>query len=210
MPDSGAVYQPTTVGYTYENTGDGTRSGDGFRHGFWRIMSRHKLSSRRWFEWMMVSVAFCFIFAGLVTLLVVFTTGNDETDTRVPEVKPNGSTTIATDVQQQAENTGKHSIAVGTGLLLVGLLLVFVWICLGFFRPNKLQRSSIVSSSGQYGPVLTEVPSQLKLKQVNDATRTTAVPLSDQEEETHTLMQDSASPPSVSAGSSTIANQIPG
>lgn len=86
MPDSGAVYQPTTVGYTYENTGDGTRSGDGFRHGFWRIMSRHKLSSRRWFEWMMVSVAFCFIFAGLVTLLVIFTTGNDETDTRVPEV----------------------------------------------------------------------------------------------------------------------------
>lgn len=68
----------------------------------------------------------------------------------------------------------------------------------------------LVGSTSQYGPVLTEVPSQLKLKQVNDATRTTAVPLSDQEEETHTLMQDSASPPSVSAGSSTITNQIPG
>lgn len=86
MPDSGAVYQPTTVGYTYENGGDGARSSDGFRHGFWRIVSRHKISSRRWFEWMMVSVAFCFIFAGLVTLLVVFTTRNDETDTISSEV----------------------------------------------------------------------------------------------------------------------------
>lgn len=64
----------------------------------------------------------------------------------------------------------------------------------------------LVGSTSQYGPVLTEVPSQLKMKQQD----LPAVPLSDQEEETHTLMQDPASPPSVSVGSSSIANQIQG
>jgi len=67
----------------------------------------------------------------------------------------------------------------------------------------------LVGSTSQYGPVLTEVPSQLKIKQASSHDAP-AVPLSDQEEETHTLMQDSASPPSVSVESSTIANQIPG
>lgn len=67
----------------------------------------------------------------------------------------------------------------------------------------------LVGSTSQYGPVLTEVPSQLKMKQAG-AHDTPALPLSDQEEETHTLMQDSASPPVVSVGSGVIANQIPG
>lgn len=69
----------------------------------------------------------------------------------------------------------------------------------------------LVGSTSQYGPVLTEVPSQLRMKQTNSHD-TPTVPLSDQEEETHTLMQDTtASPPSVvTIGSNTIANQIPG
>lgn len=67
----------------------------------------------------------------------------------------------------------------------------------------------LVGSTSQYGPVLTEVPSQLKIKQASSHDMP-AIPLSDQEEEMHTLMQDSASPPSVSVGSNTIANQIPG
>lgn len=67
----------------------------------------------------------------------------------------------------------------------------------------------LVGSTSQYGPVLTEVPSQLKMKQANSHD-TPVLPLSDQEEETHTLMQDSASPPSVSVGSNTIVNQIQG
>ena len=58
----------------------------------------------------------------------------------------------------------------------------------------------LVGSTSQYGPVLTELPSQLK------QTETTAIPLSDQEEETHTLMQDSTT----ATGLSTITNQIPG
>lgn len=67
----------------------------------------------------------------------------------------------------------------------------------------------LVGSTSQYGPVLTEVPSQLKMKQAHLHV-VPVVPLSDQEEETHTLMQDSASPPSVSVGSSTIANHVQG
>lgn len=70
MPDSGAVYQPTTVGYTYDSGGDGAGGSGGLRNGFWRIISRHKLSSRRWFEWVLVSVAVSFFVAGLTTMLV--------------------------------------------------------------------------------------------------------------------------------------------
>lgn len=60
----------------------------------------------------------------------------------------------------------------------------------------------LVGSTSQYGPVLTELPSQIKQKQTNDLT---TLPLSDQEEETHTLMQDSSI-----TGPCTITNQIPG
>lgn len=76
MPDSGAVYQPTTVGYTYDSGGDGSGGGGGgggaagLRHGFWRVVARHKLSSRKWLEWTLLSVALCFFVAGLTTMLV--------------------------------------------------------------------------------------------------------------------------------------------
>lgn len=52
----------------------------------------------------------------------------------------------------------------------------------------------LVGSTSQYGPVLTEVPSQMTNKQIINETR--AVPMSDQEEETHTLMEDSTAIPS--------------
>lgn len=67
----------------------------------------------------------------------------------------------------------------------------------------------LMGSTSQYGPVLTELPSQLKLKQTSSHD-TPAIPLSDQEEETRTLMQDSTIPSVVSTGPNTIANQIPG
>lgn len=67
----------------------------------------------------------------------------------------------------------------------------------------------LVGSTSQYGPVLTELPSQLKLKQTNSHD-TPAIPLSDQEEETRTLMQDSTIPSVLSTGPNTITNQIPG
>lgn len=230
MPDSGAVYQPTTVGYTYDSGGDGTGGGGGggLRHGFWRIMSRHKLSSRKWLEWMLLSVALCFFVAGLTTMLVslVAADGSSQTSS-VQEVKSGEHTTMATNVQQQMEDVGNGSVALGAGMMLVGVLLGLIWVWLTFFRRSKSPRNGMTGSSGQmlgglnpstdllvgstsqYGPVLTEVPSQMKMKQAgsHDAP---SVPLSDQEEETHTLMQDSASPPSVSVGSSTIANQIQG
>uniref|UniRef100_A0A6V7HZF8 Uncharacterized protein n=1 Tax=Bracon brevicornis TaxID=1563983 RepID=A0A6V7HZF8_9HYME len=46
----------------------------------------------------------------------------------------------------------------------------------------------LVGSTSQYGPVLTEVPSQMTVKQIVNDNR--VVPMSDQEEETHTLMED--------------------
>lgn len=70
MPDSGAVYQPTTVGYTYDSGGDGAGGGGGLRSSFWRVISRHKLSSRKWFEWVLLSVALSFTAAGLTAMLI--------------------------------------------------------------------------------------------------------------------------------------------
>lgn len=89
MPDSGAVYQPTTVGYTYDSGGDGTGGGGGggLRHGFWRIMSRHKLSSRKWLEWVLLSVALCFFVAGLTTMLVSLVCADSSSQSRKQEVK---------------------------------------------------------------------------------------------------------------------------
>jgi len=91
--------------------------------------------------------------------------------------------------------------------LFLYLMYALLWgKMLGGLNPST---DLLVGSTSQYGPVLTEVPSQLKIKQANSHDMP-AIPLSDQEEEMHTLMQDSASPPSVSVGSNTIANQIPG
>ncbi|XP_036139991.1 uncharacterized protein LOC105828426 isoform X1 [Monomorium pharaonis] len=239
MPDSGAVYQPTTVGYTYDSGGDGSGGGGGvggggaaagLRHGFWRVVARHKLSSRKWLEWTLLSVALCFFVAGLTTMLVSLVSA-DERDSAnndtASKVKPEGHLTMAPDIQQHVENTGRGSVALGAGIMLVGVLFGCIWAWLTFFHHSKSPRNGMTSSSGQmlgglnpstdllvgstsqYGPVLTEVPSQMKIKQAS-AHDMSAIPLSDQEEEMHTLMQDSASPPSVSVGSNTIVNQIPG
>lgn len=227
MPDSGAVYQPTTVGYTYDSGGDGTGGGGGLRSGFWRIISRHKLSSRKWFEWVLLSVALSFFIAGLTTMLVSFVSDGTSQEKKV-EIKVNEhSTTSATNIEEHVEDAAKSSIALGAGMMLIGLILGFAWAWLRFFHHGKSPRSGMVGSGGQmlgglnpstdllvgstsqYGPVLTELPSQLKLKQTSphDAS---AIPLSDQEEETRTLMQDSTIPSAVSSGPNTIANQIPG
>lgn len=88
MPDSGAVYQPTTVGYMYDNRGDSTGGSGRLRHGLWRIMSRHKLSSRKWLEWVLLSVALCFFVAGLTTMLVSLISADDSTQTNAPQVNP--------------------------------------------------------------------------------------------------------------------------
>ncbi|KAG7202448.1 hypothetical protein KM043_018748 [Ampulex compressa] len=206
MPASGAVYQPTTVGYTYDSGGDGPGGGGGLRNGFWRIISRHKISSRKWLEWVLLSVALSFFVAGLTTMLVSLVSADDTSEESTSKVKTDVyTTTMPTDVEEHIEDTAKSSIALGAGMMLVGLLLGFVWAWLRFFCRSKAPRNGMAGGSGQYGPVLTELPSQLKLKQ-----DTPAVPLSDQEEETRTLMQDSTIPPTVSVGPNTIANQIPG
>nr|XP_034190953.1 uncharacterized protein LOC117609132 isoform X1 [Osmia lignaria] len=227
MPDSGAVYQPTTVGYTYDSGGDGAGGSGGLRNGFWRIISRHKLSSRRWFEWVLLSVAVSSFVAGLTTMLVSFISDGTSQENKFQIKMNEPSTTSATNIEEQVEDTAKSSIALGAGMMLIGLLLGFVWAWLRFFHHGKSPRSGMVGSSGQmlgglnpstdllvgstsqYGPVLTELPSQLKLKQTTPHD-VSAIPLSDQEEETRTLMQDSVIPSAVSSGPNTIANQIPG
>ncbi|XP_016904473.1 uncharacterized protein LOC107992866 isoform X2 [Apis cerana] len=207
MPDSGAVYQPTTVGYTYDSGGDGAGGGGSLRSGFWRIISRHKLSSRKWFEWVLLSIALSFFIAGLTTMLVSFVSDDTSQENKI---KVNEHpTTSATSIEEHIEDAAKSSIALSASMILVGLLLGFGWAWLRFFRRGKSPRGGMAGSSGQYGPVLTELPSQLKLKQTNSHD-TPAIPLSDQEEETRTLMQDSTIPSVLSTGPNTITNQIPG
>ncbi|XP_003690529.1 uncharacterized protein LOC100871962 isoform X2 [Apis florea] len=207
MPDSGAVYQPTTVGYTYDSGGDGAGGGGSLRSGFWRIISRHKLSSRKWFEWVLLSIALSFFIAGLTTMLVSFVSDDTSQENKI-EVNEH-PTTSATSIEEHIEDAAKSSIALSASMILIGLLLGFGWAWLRFFRRGKSPRGGMVGSSGQYGPVLTELPSQLKLKQTNSHD-TPAIPLSDQEEETRTLMQDSTIPSVLSTGPNTITNQIPG
>ncbi|XP_068970028.1 uncharacterized protein [Bombus flavifrons] len=211
MPDSGAVYQPTTVGYTYDSGGDGAVGGGSLRSGFWRVISRHKLSSRKWFEWVLLSVALSFFIAGLTMMLVSFVSDDTSQENKIEIIRKvnENPTTSATSVEEHIEDAAKSSIALGASMMLVGLLLGFGWAWLHFFRRGKSPRGGMVGSSGQYGPVLTELPSQLKLKQTSSHD-TPAIPLSDQEEETRTLMQDSTIPSVVSTGPNTIANQIPG
>lgn len=66
----------------------------------------------------------------------------------------------------------------------------------------------LVGSPSQYGPVLTEVPSHPKIKQANNHEAVAASTLSDQEEETRTLMQEG---PTFSPSSNNAdQNQHPG
>lgn len=226
MPDSGAVYQPTTVGYTYDSGGDGTGSAGGIRSGFWRIASRHKISSRKWLERTLLSVGLSFFVVALTTMLVGLIS-RDDTNQRTTEVKQESSTDTTIAVEEHMEETSKGSVAVEASLLFAGVLLTAVWIWLRFFQHSKSPRSGITGSSGQmlgglnpstdllvgstsqYGPVLTELPSQLKLKEAN-MHETPVVPLSDQEEETRTLMQDSNTSTTLAVGPNNVVNQIAG
>lgn len=90
-------------------------------------------------------------------------------------------------------------------LLFITLCNALLWVkMLGGLNPST---DLLVGSPSQYGPVLTELPSQLKLKQVS-AHETPAITLSDQEEETHTLME--ASVPTSASGMNATSNQIQG
>ncbi|XP_014615893.1 PREDICTED: uncharacterized protein LOC106793457 isoform X1 [Polistes canadensis] len=226
MPDSGAVYQPTTVGYTYDSGGDGTGSAGGIRSGFWRIASRHKINSRKWLEWTLLSVGLSFFVVGLTTMLVSLVS-TDNINQRTTEVKQDSSSIGATvEVEENVEGASKGSVALGAGMIFVGILLNVIWAWLRFFQRNKSPRSGITGGSGQmlgglnpstdllvgstsqYGPVLTELPSQLKLKEAN-IHETLVAPLSDQEEETLTLMLDSNTSTTLVADPNSAANQIP-
>ncbi|XP_043288894.1 uncharacterized protein [Venturia canescens] len=215
MPESEAVYQPTTEGYTYEAGGNTNDPGNGFRSGFSRILFRHKVSTRKWAEWVLLSVAICASVAGLTTLLVNLFAA-DANDITYADFKP-GNSTRSTKVEGHMENGSRGSIAVGATITLIGLLLGCSWAWLRFFKRSKSPRGGmnrgsgqmlgglnpstdlLVGSTSQYGPVLTEVPSQMMPNTMtNNVHDVQTVALSDQEEETRTLMPD------VSGGTSAV------
>lgn len=85
MPESSAVYQPTTVGYAYDNGRD-PRITSGLRNSFSRLFSRHKFSSRKWLEWLLLSVSFCIFVAGLTELIVNLASDDDSTKNKAQDV----------------------------------------------------------------------------------------------------------------------------
>ncbi|XP_014209451.1 uncharacterized protein LOC106640081 isoform X1 [Copidosoma floridanum] len=217
MPESGAVYQPTTVGYSYD-TRDG--SGFGIRNNFSRIISRHKFSTRNWLEWVLFSVAITAFVAGLTAILVNLVSSSNESTP--PKIDGTASKDPSAEIKEHSTPEGARvSIAVGTAIMIIGLLAGLALAWLRFFRRGKSPRGGMTGNSGQmlgglnpstdllvgstsqYGPVLTELPSQLKSKQASSLEVSTAIPMSDHEEETHNLMQDTTGP-------STITSQIPG
>lgn len=66
----------------------------------------------------------------------------------------NDHPTSTTNVEEHVEDSAKSSIALGAGMMLVGLLLGFVWAWLRFFHRGKSPRSGMVGSSGQVGKIL--------------------------------------------------------
>lgn len=64
---------------------------------------------------------------------------------------------MATDVQQHVEDEGKSCIALGAGMMLVGILLSFIWAWLSFFSRSKSPRNGITGGSGQVGKQLSAV-----------------------------------------------------
>ncbi|XP_033212981.1 uncharacterized protein LOC117170354 isoform X1 [Belonocnema kinseyi] len=228
MPESSAVYQPTTVGYAYDNGRD-TRGSGGIRSGFSRIISRHKLSSRKWLEWVLLSVSFCVFVAGLAVMIVNLVSADDITTSNSQDSEKKTPVKDATtEVEEHVGGSG-GSLALGATMMLFGLFLGLAWVWLRFFRRSKSPRGGLtggggqmlgglnpstdllVGSTSQYGPVLTELPSQMKVVKSSDARETpVTLPLSDQEEETHTLMQEPSSPPTALSASNVTSNQIPG
>lgn len=246
MPESGAVYQPTTVGYAYDSAGDGTGIGigaggppgglpggrSGIRSGLFRIMSRHNISARKWIEWLLPLVAVLFFVSGLVTIFVNLAFANGaatdagqsaavaETTTAATTAATSAvsGTTQPTTAPAMSTSTiepeipvdySRGSLAVGAALTLIGLILGTAWTWYRFFHRNKTLRGGMSSVGGQYGPVLTELPSQPKAKSTPVQREAPANTLSDQEEETRTLMQESNAVSPV-AGDANLANRIPG
>ncbi|XP_046428334.1 uncharacterized protein LOC124183649 isoform X2 [Neodiprion fabricii] len=217
MPDNGAVYQPTTVGYSYDTGVDGFL-GVG-------SVTRHKLGLRKWLEWVSLSTAVPLISAGLIFLIVALVSSESTGPqieakqiqiTKPIEVQPMpvASDTNSTKKCSRPINRNRYSgddsngrtMTIGATLLAFGFLLGLVWGWLRFYKKRESPRNEPSGGGGQYGPVLTEVPSHPKIKQITNHQNTTSA-LSDQEEETRTLMQE---PPSFSPNSNnTSKNQHP-
>ncbi|XP_012252439.2 uncharacterized protein LOC105683989 isoform X2 [Athalia rosae] len=210
MPDNGAVYQPTTVGYSYD-TGVG---------GFLGIasISRHKFNVRKWLEWAIASVGLALCAAGLLMSVTYLASGSQSindpesvvaagncangtttttttsTSTTTNEEEEESHPTLVRKGQDGRDRSGVGTIAVAASLTIIGLCLAFIWSWLRFFRKTESLRNEPSGGGGQYGPVLTEVPShpKPKLQGVNLHQESAASALSDQEEETRTLMQEPA------------------
>ncbi|XP_012284168.1 uncharacterized protein LOC105701733 isoform X2 [Orussus abietinus] len=212
MPDSEAVYQPTTVGYSYDTSGDGTRERSRLGAGFLNIMSRHKISASKWCEWVLLSVTLAALLTGFVTMMIFLTSSGEARPANATLVNDGGQGSDSEKpgtIEMEGRSTGVGSMTVAKTMFLVAVLTGAGWAWLRFFRRRKSQRGGMSGGGGQYGPVLTELPSQPKQKQPDDANETPAAPLSDQEEETRTLMQDNTMP-ALAPGAPKTTDQIPG
>jgi hypothetical protein len=57
------------------------------------------------------------------------------------------------EIKEHSNNGAKASVAVGTAMMLLGILLGFVWAWLRFFRRGKSPRGGMTSNSGQVCPI---------------------------------------------------------
>lgn len=70
----------------------------------------------------------------------------------IVQVKSGDHTTMATNVPQQMEDAGSASVALGAGMMLLGVLLGLIWVWLTFFRRSKSPRNGMAGGSGQVRP----------------------------------------------------------
>lgn len=77
------------------------------------------------------------------------------------QVKSGDHTTMATNVTQQMEDAGSGSVALGAGMMLVGVLLGLIWAWLAFFRRSKSPRNGMAGGSGQVRPKVFQFSVQI-------------------------------------------------
>lgn len=145
MPESGAVYQPTTVGYAYD-----TRDESSCRTFFTRVMSRHQISVKKWGDWVILLVAVLSLVTGLTTMLLNLKSADeldkaqmhtDQASTQSPDSRREGP--------KHTDHEERTSLAIGAALVLLGLVLGFIWGWMRFFRHNKATRGGLPCNSGQ-------------------------------------------------------------
>lgn len=67
------------------------------------------------------------------------------------QAKQEEQSTVAPDITQHSEDAEGAEMALGAGMMIVGVLFGLAWAWLCFFRRNKSPRNGMTGSSGQVG-----------------------------------------------------------